>query len=231
VTSSQVQTTALKARIDRLIDELLASLPKPETLTSDERRGIIARYTAVLEGNFIYWMTAAHLSVASDEARAIIRENLHEEVSDNHPGMLRKFAIAAEAVPTDWDSLAVSRDLENVRSFVGRLCGVRTVLMMAFFEGFITRFMPYLAELADRRGSSEREYTDVHGVVDVVHTEDLFRALAAEMRLADDASPSAMSLFEGVERLQSLLRTIVHPALVEPRSPYPEVCRFAGERR
>jgi hypothetical protein len=55
---------------------------------------------------------------------------------------------------------------------------------MAFFEGFIQRFMAYLAELARRQGSAEMEYTDVHGVCDVTHTEELFRALEAEMTLA-----------------------------------------------
>src|SRR5205823_2891469 len=83
--------------------------------SADEQRGIIARYSAVLEGNFIYWMTAAHLAVASDEARAIIEDNLREEVRDNHPGMLRRFAIAAHAVPTDTDASTVYRNLEHVR--------------------------------------------------------------------------------------------------------------------
>ena len=42
--------------------------------------------------------------------------------------------------------------------------------MMAFFEGFIQKFMAYLAELAAAQGSTEFEYTDVHGVCDVTHT-------------------------------------------------------------
>jgi len=58
----QLQNDSLGASIQQqvvsIIDDLFAQLPNPERLTSDERRGIIARYTAVLEGNFIYWMTA-----------------------------------------------------------------------------------------------------------------------------------------------------------------------------
>jgi hypothetical protein len=186
-------------------------LPNPEQVSGNARRGIIARYTAVLEGNFIYWMTGAYLSVASTEAHGIIQDNLHEEVRDNHPGMLRKFAIAANAVPTDSDALAVHRDLQNVRLFVAQLSGVKIVLMMAFFEGFITRFMPYLADLAQRQGSAEREYTDVHGVGDIVHTHELFRALEAEMALMPTPLPPATQLFEGVELLRTLIETIVHP--------------------
>ena len=204
-------TAPIQQHIDRAIDELIVSLPDPERLVPDERRGLIARYAAVLEGNFIYWMTAAHLAVSTDEARAIIEDNLREEVRDNHPGMLRRFALAAHAAPTDADALAVYRNLENVRLFVADLSAVEIVLMMAFFEGFITRFMPYLADLADRQGSAERQYTDVHGVVDVVHTEGLFRALEAEMLRKPDVVEPTPSLFTGVKVLRTLIENVIHP--------------------
>ena len=210
VTPERSRTAPLHEHIDRAIEDLLASFPEPDQLAPDERRGIIARYTAVLEGNFIYWMTAAYLSGASGEAHSIIQDNLLEEVRDNHPGMLRKFAIAAHAVPTDSDALAVYRNLHNVRLFVGRLVGVKIVLMMAFFEGFITRFMPYLAELARRQGSAEYEYTDVHGVCDVVHTQELFRAVNAELTLMPAPLPPATELLEGVGLLRTLIENIVH---------------------
>jgi len=209
MSTNRSHTVAIQEDIDRAIGDLLASCPSPEQLSADERRGIIARYTAVLEGNFIYWMTAANLSVRSEEAHTIIQDNLLEEVRDNHPGMLRKFAIAAHAVPTDSDALAVYRNLENVREFVARLSGVRTVVMMAFFEGFITRFMPYLADLAKRQGSAEQEYTDVHRVCDVVHTQELFRGLQAEMALTHEPLPAAKNLLEGVELLRTLIQNIV----------------------
>jgi hypothetical protein len=51
------------------------------------------------------------------------------------------------------------------------------------------------------------EYTDVHGVCDVTHTQELFRALEAEMELAP-ALPEK-DLFEGVELLRTLLQSIV----------------------
>jgi heme oxygenase-like protein len=205
-TSAEPHIALVRARIDETIDDLLASLPDPELLSADARRAIIARYAAVLEGNFIYWMTGALLSVRSDDARAKIIENLREEVRDCHPGMMRRFAIAAEAIPTDTDAQAVYRDLMQVRLFIGRLSAVPLVVTMAFFEGFIQRFMPYLAELAQLQGSAEMEYTDVHGVCDVTHTQELFRALASEMAL-EPAAPT--DLFEGVALLQTLIHTIV----------------------
>src|SRR5436189_1489431 len=218
ITPKQSSIVPRQEHIDRTSQERLASFPNTQQLSADERRGIIARYTAVLEGNFIYWMTAAYLAVASDEAHAIIRDNLLEEVRDNHPGMLRKFAIAANAVPTDVDALAVHRNLQNVRLFVAQLSAVKLLLMMAFFEGWITRFMPYLAELARCQGSAEREYTDVHGVCDVVHTQELFRALEGEMTQAPEPLPPATELLEGVDLLQALIHSIAQP----PRGVIPE---------
>ena len=211
-------TAPVQELVERAIEELMASLPDPDQLSPEEQRGIIARYTAVLEGNFIYWMTAAYLAVGSDEAHAIIEDNLREEVRDNHPGMLRRFAIAARAVPTETDALAVYRNLEAVRRFVGELSAVKTVLMMAFFEGWITRFMSYLATLAQRQGSAEHEYTDVHGVVDVVHTRELLRALDAELMLLPAPQPPVTHLLEGVHVLRTLIQSIIHPAAGRPVS-------------
>src|SRR5882724_12657118 len=114
LTPSRSQTASIQEHIDCIVNDLMASLPRAEQLSADERRGMIARYTAVLEGNFIYWMTGAYLAAGSDLARAIILDNLHEEVRDCHPGMLRKFAVAAGAVPTDTDARAVSRSLSQV---------------------------------------------------------------------------------------------------------------------
>jgi len=207
IVSPTESLVSIQARIEETIEDLLASLPAPGRLSAQERRGIIARYTAVLEGNFIYWMTGALLSVRSNEAREKILENLREEVRDCHPGMMRRFALAADAVPTEADAAAVYRNLMNVRLFIGRLSPVPIVVTMAFFEGFIQRFMAYLAELAEGQGSAEREYTDVHGVCDVTHTQELFRALDAEMALAPAVSDRDM--FEGVELLRTLIQNIV----------------------
>src|SRR5207248_11697212 len=100
-------------------------------------------------------------------------------------------------------------NLMDVRRFIGRLSTVPIVVTMSFFEGFIQRFMPYLAELAQRQGSAEMEYTDVHGVCDITHTQELFRALDAELALAPAAVP-ADEMFEGVALLRSLIQNIVN---------------------
>ena len=110
LTGTRSRIASVQEHTENVIDELLTSLPRAETLTADERRGIIARYTAVLEGNFIYWMTGAYLAVGSPEARTIIIDNLREEVRDCHPAMLRRFATGANAVPTGHWTAAAGRE-------------------------------------------------------------------------------------------------------------------------
>jgi hypothetical protein len=206
--SNESTLAATKTRIEQAIDNVMGSLPKPDQLSSEERRGMIARYTSVLEGNFIYWMTAAYLSVQSEEARPIIIDNLLEEVRDSHPAMLRRFAIAASAMPTKEDALAINDELTKARLFFGKLQGVQTLVAMAFFEGFIQKFMAYLADLAVAQGSTEMEYTDVHGVCDIAHTEGLIQALSTEMVLSP-IGPDA-NVLEGVELLEALMHRVVY---------------------
>jgi heme oxygenase-like protein len=201
-----VQTDSIKAYLNRVTDDLLASLRPAEQLSASERRGIIARYSAVLEGNFIYWMTGAYIAARSEEARSIIMDNLHEEVRDSHPAMLRRFEVGANALPTEADTLAVAPNLLNVRLFIGRLSPVPILATMAFFESFIQRFMPYLEELAVLQGSAETEYTQVHGVCDIAHSEGLFQGLEAEIMLSPESAESADSLYEGVHFLRALIQ-------------------------
>ncbi len=209
-TPEAVSVSKLEVRIDSLISEFLNSMPKPAGLSSEQRRGILARYTAVLEGNFIYWMTGALLACRSEETREIVLHNLHEEIRDSHPNMLRRFAVAAGAVPTDVDAAAVYANLSEVRVFIGRMSPVRTVLMMAYFEKLIQQWMPYMAELAGLQGSDEREYTDVHGVCDVEHSEELFRAVRAEIAL--DPAGIDDGVFEGVDLLHKLNYNVIQGA-------------------
>jgi hypothetical protein len=208
--------TTIQQKITLTIDFLMQQLPDPAKLTGEERRGIIARYSAVLEGNFIYWMTATFLAVKSKEAHPILLENLYEECRDSHPAMMRRFAIAAHAFPTDTDALAVDKNLTNMRLFLGKLQGVPSLVSMAFFEGWIQRFMSFLAALAAAQGSTEMEYTDVHGVCDVVHSQELFRAVGLEIEL-NPPSPET-NIYEGVDLLCALIQNMIQDPAVNATS-------------
>jgi hypothetical protein len=198
---------AIRSGIEGRIDDFISSLPNQTLLSADEKRGIIARYSAVLEGNFIYWMTATLIAVKTEEARPILLDNLHEEIRDSHPAMLRRFYSAANAFPSEKDARDVTQELTDMRLFMGQLNGIQSLAAMAYFEGTIQKFMPYLAALAASRGSNEMEYTDVHGVCDIAHTEGLFQALFLEKEA--HPLPQGSELFEGVDLLDTLMRRIV----------------------
>lgn len=201
----------IEEEIASSIHDVISLLPDPAFLSLHQCRLVIARYAAVLEGNFIYWMTGAYLSARTEAARSIVADNLLEEVRDAHPHMLRKFLIAADAFPTEADAMSIYVDLTAFRLFIGRLEAGPILAAMAFFEGFIQKFMGFLAEAARRRGSCEMEYTDVHGVCDIAHTEGLFRALDAELACAP--SISRKDLLAGVNLLRDLMLLVLSPAL------------------
>jgi Iron-containing redox enzyme len=205
LTPEREYTDSIKQYVAQAGSELLSAFPPAAQVSARERRGMIARYTAVLEGNFIYWMTGAYIAAKSEEAHAIIMENLTEEVGDCHPGMMRRFAMAANACPDASDALAVYPSLTQVRLFIGRLSPAPLVAMMAFFENFIQRFMATLEEYAVAQGSTETEYTQVHGVCDIAHSEGLFRALEIEIGLAGE---NAGDLYEGINLLKALIYDI-----------------------
>lgn len=209
VPSTGALAGCIQQEVEWAISDLISRLPDTSELSAEQRRGIIARYASVLEGNFIYWMTAAYVASSAVEAREIIMENLRQEISECHPGMMRRFAMAAGAVPTGSDALDVYPALSAVRSFIGKLSAVPLLITMAFFEGFIQRFMGYLAELAQKQGSREMQYTDVHGVCDVEHSQELLVAVEAEIAIAQP-EPNA-ALFEGVSLLKVLIEDILRP--------------------
>jgi len=97
--------------------------------------------------------------------------------------------------------------LTKVRQFLGRLSAVQSLATMAFFEGFIQKFMSYFADLATAQGSTDMEYTDVHGVCDIAHTQGLFDALSEEIEV-NPLAPG-LDIMEGVYLLRTLIQTIV----------------------
>jgi hypothetical protein len=76
--------------------------------------------------------------------------------------------------------------------------------------------MAYLASLAAAQGSTEMEYTDVHGVCDIEHTEGLFKVLAGEIALTPPETDA--DLFEGVDLLRILLERIIRPQVRTPNA-------------
>ncbi len=159
---------------------VLSTLPPENSLDANSARMIIRRYAAVFEGNFVSWMSAGVISARSPYARFAATENIWVELRDNHPGMLKTFAVSCGALPHPDDVVTVLVEVDAIRKLVGELSGIKCIALMAFLENTSEVFIPYLASLAHRLGSSNYDYTNVHGKADALHAEQFLKALEEE---------------------------------------------------
>ena len=186
--------------------EVRAFLAAPETLSPEQSRDIIARYTAAIAGNFVPWMAAASVSVRSLQARFACEENITQEMHGDHPGLLETFARGANAEPTAQDHTAVADAVQNIRTLVHEMNGLKLLTLMACLERTSNGFIPFLADLAHERNSREFTYTNVHGLADAKHAEQFLWALSFEQNEYEDA-PRIVE--ETVRRCVTFLRTIL----------------------
>src|SRR3989344_8007789 len=156
----------LKVKMDKAINEVRSFLPSHQKLSKEQAIKIIQRYTASIEGNFLSWMSGASISVRSVISRFAVDENLWVEIKDNHPGMLRKFAINCKAEPNSEDYRYSERETNSIRELVSELSGIKTISLMATLENTSSAFIPFLAELGKKLGCKDFTYTNVHGEAD-----------------------------------------------------------------
>jgi len=208
MTSTLSRTAPIQEHIDRAIQELFASFPNPDRLSAAE---------AVRDHRPLHRGARGQLHLLDDRRLSLRRVDGGARDHPQQPprgGSRQPSRDAATvrhgraAIPTDRDALAVSRHLHGVREFVGRLSGARIVIMMAFFEGFIQRFMPISRSSPDARAPRRRSTPMCTAVCDVAHTQELFHALEAELALI--GVPPTAALLEGVGLLTALLQVIVH---------------------
>lgn len=153
-------------------------LAQNKTTDPEQASAILYTYAQIFEGNFVSWMAGAMLTARSPYARYAASENLWVELKDNHPGMLRAFIESCQVKPWPNKSLA---ELEKVRQEVGELSGLKNIALMAILENTSEIFIPYLAILAKQLGCQNFEYTDAHGVTDILHAEQFTKALQEEI--------------------------------------------------
>ncbi len=60
--------------------------------------------------------------------------------------------------------------------------GLQNTTLVTYLESTSVAFIPYLAEIARRRGSDNLEYTSAHGPADIGHAQDFLYALDRERK-------------------------------------------------
>jgi hypothetical protein len=198
---------SLKGLFNQASQGIGKKLPKPEDLSIEQSRTIIRRYAAAIEGNFVAWMGAAVITGRSLEGRFAASENLYVEMKDNHAGMLRDFARAAQAEPAQEDYAATQSVVSDIRSLVAEMSGLKNLTLMATLESTSAVFVPWLAELAQKSGSSNLHYTNVHGEADIEHANQFIWALEREQKQHENPEPI---IADTIERVKKFLLTVFH---------------------
>lgn len=170
----------LKEKFNRITEDIARQLPEVENIPVEKCRQIIRRYTAAFEGNFVSWMGATAISTRSVEGRYASAENLYVEMRDNHAGMLRDFAISVQAEPDEEDYKDMYVGVTEIRNLVSEMSGLKNLALMATLESTSAAFIPWLAKIAQKCGSTNLHYTDVHGEADIEHANQFVWALEHE---------------------------------------------------
>ena len=117
--------------------------------------------------------------------------------ADSNTVMLRKFAVSADAVPTDTDALVVDSDLTKVRLFLGKLQGGPIPFDDGFFRELYSAVHVLPGSPCGGPGGPVRWSTPMStGVCDIAHSEGLFRAVTLEMSV--NPVPPDTDLFEAL---------------------------------
>jgi len=156
-----------------------------ENLSEDKIRYLIGTYRVAIEPNFIPWMQRAYETARSEVAKKVILENIQDEVSQDHPKMLRDFSTGSGVLLDKRHYAKVSRLVLEMWRLLGNDNGLTNVAIAATLENTSLEFVPYLASLGKRAGCIDFTYTDVHGKADIAHAQELYRGLVEEMSYAN----------------------------------------------
>lgn len=197
------EITTIIEEVKKQVEKILA----PAANISDEQaRGIVKKYVAAIEGNFLHWMAGAAISARSPYGKYAAEENLWVELHDDHPGMLRSFARECKAEPNASDFERVRVSVEDIRHTISELSGLKNLVLMMLLENTSAVFIPYLSELAKKLGAKDLTYTDVHGVADITHADQFSRAVSEEVKL--NYSDTTDSISEVTDLALALLHSI-----------------------
>ena len=195
------QLELAKQRIGRTLVPL-------EDLSRDQISDLIGTYRVAIEPNFIPWMQRAYETAKSEVAKNVILKNIQDEVSQDHPKMLRDFSTGS-GVPLDTRHYArVSKPVLEMWGLFGNDNGLTNVAIAATLENTSLEFIPYLANLGKIAGCTDFTYMDVHGEADIAHAQELYRGLVEEM---GNANAPWRTVATAVDKTTKFLEDIFTP--------------------
>ena len=180
-TSRGAETTSpFEHFFEQARNEVRLFLPEPESLSLDECRAALRRYTAAVTPNFVKWLCAASLTARSQDARYAASENVYVEIKEDHPGMLRDLARGSDALPERADYESVEPFISEIQREVAVMNGLFLIAFSGCIEHTSLEYVPWIGKISHRLGNTNTRYIDVHGEADISHTEQLTWALNKE---------------------------------------------------
>ncbi|MBX4210839.1 hypothetical protein KW783_02590 [Candidatus Parcubacteria bacterium] len=177
--------------VDRLISEArdkVKGFVKPADEYGNPRL-IISRYVATVGINFTDWIGKTYPWTRHELAQYALKDNLRCEQSEDHIGMLIKFAEHAMYFP-EWNQFAHSKEVRVIRQLLSNIedAGLTGLIILAILENTSEVFIPVLEKLIQKfhllhrktYGSADLTYTQAHGKADAKHSDAFTAALKAE---------------------------------------------------
>lgn len=169
-----------------------------------DSRTVIARYTAAVAVNFTDWIGKTIPWARHETAYHALVDNLRCEASQDHVGMLLRFAAHSKAMPDHKDYAHTYDEVASIRKLFAEpaTAGLSGVALCAVLENTSEIFIPDLARRAKELGCTDFTYTNVHGEADAEHSDAFLRATEAEETMGyrsaeyfvNDAAEQAIAL-------------------------------------
>ena len=191
-------------------------LRHPAALTIGQVRGVIGAYTAAIEPNFVTWMTVAHKTALSAEAKVLIAQNRDEWIEQDYTKLLREFALYCGVKPTPDDYGRIAVPVVSMWTLFAQKNNVASLAAVAALEDMSPVFMPYLAAVAKMLDCSDFHYTQIHTKVDGNHAQTVMNGLVQEMAYGTD---SLTSLIQSVNKVSGFLEIVLTTNPLLPTNP------------
>lgn len=204
----QKYETIVQEQLDQAKQRIEGALNPIGGLSQQQVKDIIGTYRVAVEPNFIPWMVQAYQTAQSDVARKVILENIQDEISQDHPQMLRDFCFDAGVILSLEHYTRASQPVIDMWTLFSQKNGLTNTTIAATLENTSPVFIPYLAELSKSLGGRNLAYTDVHGEADVEHARELYSGLIEEM---DKANGPWRTVATAVEKTTGFLEKILSP--------------------
>lgn len=198
----------VRQQLELANNRLSGLLRKPDELSTEQAKGIVASFGAAIRPNMVLWKTMAHETALSPQSQAVLKQSLIDDQERPRNDMLRAFSESC-GIPTTTDIYQkVEQPVAMLHNTLDMNDPVRSMAIITTLQSASTIFIPYLVNLGKKLGATNFTYTDTVGDENPALAEDLIEGLIEEMAHGDETEPID-SLTKGIRRTEQFLEAIL----------------------